>query len=312
MEDQSTGKKKLTFRAFVKIIKNTVQGFTDDNVTGLSGSLAYATLFSIIPFLSLLVSIGSFFNADLSGPLYSELESIMGAEVVEQLKAILTNAEDSDASTLATIVTLGVTIFGATAIFAEIQSSLNTIWGIKPVPKKSWLKYIKNRLLSFSIILIFAFILLITFVITNVIGHLMGKIMSGYPDIADSLVKIAGMILNLGVTTCIFVLIFKMLPDATIRSRDVFVGALVTTILFLIGQWGISFYIGIANVGSVYGAAAFLVILITWLYYSAIIIYIGAEFTESWADEMGGRIIPDEYAVTTKTIEVRDGKVVQP
>ncbi len=311
MEEQSTGKNKLMIRAFVKIIKNTIQGFTDDNVTGLSGSLAYATLFSIIPFLSLLVTIGSFFNADLSGPLYTRLESITGADVVEQLKAILTNAEDSDASTLATIVTLGVTIFGATAIFAEIQSSLNTIWGIKPVPKKSWLKYIKNRLLSFSIILIFAFILLITFVVTNVIGHLMGKIMSGYPEIADSLVKIAGMILNLGVTTCIFVLIFKMLPDATIRSRDVFVGALVTTILFLIGQWGISFYIGIANVGSVYGAAAFLAILITWLYYSAIIIYIGAEFTESWADEMGGRIVPDEYAVTTKTIEVRDGEVVQ-
>jgi len=137
MDDSFVPKKKLTFRVFVKIIKNTIQGFTDDNVTGLSGSLAYATLFSIIPFLSLLVTIGTFFHADLTTQLYTQLEPVLGAEVVKSLREILDSAEDANASTLATIITLGVTIFGATAIFAEIQSSLNTIWGIKPVPKKA-------------------------------------------------------------------------------------------------------------------------------------------------------------------------------
>lgn len=192
-----------------------------------------------------------------------------------------------------------------------MQGSLNTIWGIKAIPKKGWLKYIKNRLLSFSIILVFAFILLITFSITNIIGNLSERFMSNYPEIAESFVKLVGILINIGVTAFIFILIFKMLPDAQIKTKDVLVGALVTTFLFLVGQWAISLYIGIANVGTVYGAAAFMAILITWIYYSALIIYIGAEFTESWANEMGGRIFPDKYAVATKIIEIHEDKPLE-
>jgi len=304
-------KKTFSINILTKIIKDTIQGFTDDNIPRLSASLAYATLFSIIPFLSLLITIGTFFHTDLANQLYTQLQPVIGPEVVEQLRSIIGNAKKTDSSTLAAIVTLGVTIFGATAIFAEMQGSLNTIWGIKAIPKKGWLKYIKNRLLSFSIILIFAFILLITFTITNIIGNLSDRFMSNYPEVAESLVKIIGMSLNLGVTAFIFVLMFKMLPDAKIKSKDVFVGALVTTFLFLVGQWGISFYISIADVGSVYGAAAFMAILITWIYYSAMIIYIGAEFTEAWANEMGSKIFPDEFAVTTRIIEIHEDKPVE-
>ncbi len=306
MEDRSINKKKLSFPVLVKIVKDTIKGFSDDNVTRLSASLAYATLFSIIPFLSLLITIGAFFHADLGNQLYTQLQPILGADVVDQLKSILANANKTDSSTFAALVSLAVSIFGASTIFAEVQGSLNTIWGIKAIPKKSWLKYIQNRLLSFSIILVFAFILLITFTITNVISNLSDRIMSSYPDVAESFVKILGMIINICVTTFIFALMFKMLPDAKIKMKDVLVGALVTTVLFLIGQWAISLYIGIANVGNVYGAAAFMAILITWIYYSAIIIYIGAEFTESWANEMGGKIFPDEFAVTTKIIEIHE------
>ena len=221
------------------------------------------------------------------------------------------NAEKTDSSTLAAILALGVTIFGATAIFAEVQGSLNTIWGIKAIPKKGWLKYIKNRMLSFSIILVFAFILLITFSITNIISNVSDRFMSNFPEIAASFVKIMGMVINIGVTAFIFVLMFKMLPDAKIKSKDVIVGALVTTFLFLVGQWGISLYIGMADVGSVYGVAAFMAVLITWIYYSAIIIYIGAEFTEAWANEMGGKIFPDKFAVATKIIEVHEDRPLE-
>lgn len=311
MEDQTQTKKKLSFSVLVKILKDTVQGFMDDNVMRLSASLAYATLFAIIPFLSLLITIGTFFHTDLTNQLYTQLQPIIGTDVVAQLKAVIDSAEKTDSSTFATIISLGVSIFGATAIFAEIQGSLNTIWGIKAIPKKSWLKYIKNRLLSFSIILVFAFILLITFSITNIIASLSERFMSNYPDVAESIVNVVGMIVNISVTTFIFVLIFKILPDAKIKSKDVVVGALVTTFLFLIGQWGISLYISIANVGSVYGAAAFMAVLITWIYYSAIIIYIGAEFTEAWANEMGGRIFPAEFAVTTKIIEIHEDKPLE-
>ncbi len=311
METSSKPRKKLTFPVFVKIIKDTFQGFGDDNVTRLSASLAYATLFSIIPFLSLLITIGVYFHVDLAGQLYTQLQPVVGAEVVEHLRNILESAENTDSTTWATIISLGVSIFGATAIFAEIQGSLNTIWGIKAVPKKSWLKYIQNRLLSFSIILIFAFILLITFSVTNIISNLTDRFMASYPDIAQSLVKLVGLIINVCVTTIIFILLYKILPDAKIKSKDIVVGALATTILFLVGQWGISLYIGIANVGSVYGAAAFMAILITWIYYSAMIIYIGAEFTEAWANEMGGRIVPDEYAVATRIVEIHEHKPVK-
>lgn len=303
-EDQ-TGK-KLTFSVLVKIIRNTIQGFSDDNVTRLSASLAYATLFSMIPFLSLLITIGVFLHMDLANQLYTQLEPIVGTEVVQQLRDVIGNAEKTDSSTLATIVSLGVSIFGATAIFAEIQGSLNTIWGIKAVPKKGWLKYIQNRMLSFSIILVFAFILLITFSISNIIVSLSDRFMSNYPEIAEISVNTVGVLINIAITAIIFTLIFKILPDAKIKSKDIFVGAVVTTVLFLVGQWGISFYIGIANVGTVYGAAAFMAVLITWIYYSAVIIYIGAEFTEAWANEMGGKIIPDEYAVATRVIEIHE------
>ena len=123
----------------------------------LSASLAYATLFSIIPLLSLLVTIGVLLNIDFTNQLYAQLEPIVGSKVIDALQAIMENAETTDSFSFATIISIGVTIFGATTVFAEIQSSLNTIWGIKAVPKKSWLKYIINRLLSFSVILAFAF-----------------------------------------------------------------------------------------------------------------------------------------------------------
>lgn len=311
MKGQTNKKKKFSLSVLVQVLKDTVQGFIDDNITRLSASLAYATLFSIIPFLSLVIAIGVFFQMDLAGQLYTELKPIVGEEAVEQLSAIIGNAEKSHSSTFATLISLGVSIFGATTIFAEIQGSLNTIWGIKAIPKKSWLKYIKTRLLSFSIILIFAFILLITFSITNFITDMSDRFMANYPDIAESFVKVAGLLINIGVTTLIFALIFKILPDAKIKIKDVLVGAAVTTVLFLIGQWGISLYIGIANVGTVYGAAAFMAILVTWIYYSAIIVYIGAEFTEAWADQMGSKIFPDEYAVATKIIEIHEDKPVE-
>ncbi len=299
-------KKKKGFSSLLKILKDTIKGFSDDKVLRLSASLAYATLFSIIPLLSLLITIGAALHIDIANQLFTQLQTVLGTSVVDQLRNILESADRTDSLTLAAIVSLAVSIFGATTIFAEIQDSLNTIWGIKTVPKKGWLKYIKNRLLSFSVILIFAFILLITFSISNIIGGLSDRFMSNYPDIAESLVKIVGVILNVAVTVLIFILMFKMLPDAKIKIKDVFVGAFVTTILFLIGQWAISLYIDIANVGSTYGVAAFMIIIITWIYYSAIIIYIGAEFTQAWANEKGSRIIPDEFAVATKTIEVQE------
>lgn len=304
-------KDTLLSHYLVKILQDTVRGIGQDRVTRLSASLAYATLFSIIPFISFLIMVGGFFSIDLAGQLYVYLQSIVGPEVVDQLREILANAERRETTGLSALIALGITLFGATTIFAEMQGSLNFIWGIKAVPKKGWLKYIKNRLLSFSIVLVFAFILLITFSITNLISSLGDRFGTSYPDVAESLIKFTGMAINLVVTVAIFSLIFKILPDAKIKIKDVIVGATVTSVLFLVGQWGISLYIGVANVGSAYGVAAFMIVLVTWIYYSAMIIYIGAEFTQAWANEKGGKIVPDEFAVATKIIEMHEEQSVR-
>ena len=299
-------KKKLTLPVLIKIIKETIKGIGEDRVVRISASLAFATLFSIIPLFSVIAMIGSLFSVDLDVRVFNQLEAILGAEAVEQLQPILQESMTTEFTNLAAIISLGVTLFGATTIFAVMQTSLNQIWHIKAVPKKGWLKFIKNRLLSFSIILVLAFLLLVTFTITNFITNFTDRIMSDFPDVATVFVKIIGTILNFGVTTSIFVLIFTMLPDAKIKYKDVLVGAIVTTVLFLVGQWGISVYFGLSNVGSVYGVAAFLAIFLTWIYYSAIIVFVGAEFTQAWANEMGSKIYPDEYAVATKVVEIKE------
>ena len=304
-------RKKLTIPVLIKIIKETIQGIGEDRVVRISGSLAYATLFSIIPLFSVLAIIGSIFQFELDVRLFNQLQAVLGTEAVEQLQPILAKSVTTEFTNLAAIISLGVTLFGATTIFAVLQSSLNVIWHIKPIPKKGWLKFLKNRLLSFSIILVLAFLLLVTFTITSFITNFTDRIMADFQDVALVFVKIIGTIINIGVTTFIFVLIFKMLPDAKIKSKDVIVGAIVTTVLFLVGQWGISVYFGLSNVGSVYGVAAFLAIFLTWIYYSAIIIFVGAEFTQAWANEMGSKIYPDEYAVATKVVEIKkEGKPI--
>lgn len=287
-----------------KIAKDTIDGVIEDNVTRLSASLAFATLFSIIPFFSLLVTIGAWFDVDLTSQLYVYLEPVVSKEVIYAFQAVIENAKHTQGWSLTAIVSICVSIFGATTVFAEIQGSLNLIWGIKAVPKKGWLKFLKNRLLSFSIILVFAFIMLVTFSVTNLITKLSHIFTEHNPSVAKWVVMVVGMTMNIIVTAAVFTLIFKVLPDARIKVKDVCIGAFVTTILLMVGQWGISFYIGVADVGNVYGAAAFMAIFITWIYYSAIIIYTGAEFTKAWANELGGKIVPDEYAVAVKEVEV--------
>lgn len=303
-------KSKINIKSVWEVLKTTLQAFSDDAVTRLSAALAYATLFAIVPFFSLLIAIGTFFDLNFANQFYAQLEPVVGVEVVTQIQNMVQNAYTETGSTLATIISIGIMIFGATAIFAQMQSSLNTIWGIKPKPKKGWVKMITNRLLSFSLILVFGFILLITFSLTALINNFSSTLAARYPEITTILLSSLAVVINIFVTTVIFILLFKFLPDAKIKFKDVAVGAVVTTILFLLGQYGISMYLKHNNSTSVYGAAAFIIILLTWIYYTSIIIYIGAEFTKAWANKMGSKIYPDEYAVSTKIIEVQDDKPI--
>jgi len=203
----------------------------------------------------------------------------------------------------------GITLLiGATTVFAEIQDSINGIWGLKPKPKKGWLKMLQNRFLSFSVIVSLGFILLVSLGISSIIDGFSDRLKDRFPDVTVVIFYIINVVITLFVTTLIFGVIFKVLPDATIKWKDVISGAVVTALLFMLGKLGISFYISKSNVGSTYGTAGSLVVLLLWVYYSAIILYFGAEFTKAYAVKYGSNIFPNHYAVTTKMVEVETGR----
>lgn len=303
-------KSKISLKSLWTILKKTAQGFSDDKVTRLSAALSYVTIFSFAPFILVIITIGAFFAKDIESELFGELGTFLGSDVAKGLQEVVHNAQVTNTSTLTTIIGIAVIVFSATTIFASMQESLNTIWGIKPKPKKGWLKLIKNRLLSFSVIIALGFILLVTMSVSSIIGLLNTKLMAYYPDATVIVFQSIGIILNIAFTSIVFLLIFKMLPDAKIKFKDVAIGAFVTTILFLVGQYAISIYLSRSNIVSLYGAAASVLLLLIWVYYSATIVYIGAEFTKAWADELGGKIYPDEYAVSTRIIEIEEDKPV--
>jgi membrane protein len=197
-------------------------------------------------------------------------------------------------------------------VFAEIQESINMVWGLKPKPKKGWLKMLQNRLLSFSVVVGLGFLLLVSLGISAIIEALSSRLQNAFPEVAVIIFYIINLLIQFGVTTVLFGAIFTVLPDAKIKWKEVVAGAITTAILFMIGKFLISFYISKTNVGSTYGTAGSLVILLLWIYYSSIILYFGAEFTKAYAVKYGSAIHPNDYAVITKTVEVETGsKTIQ-
>ena len=301
--------KKFSYKGFIEIFKNAFTGFGDDKVTKLSGSLAYYTVFSMGPLLIVIISLcGMFLGREaVEGKIYGQLAGFVGADTAAQLQEIIKNASLAGKSKVAAIIG-GITLLvGATTIFAEIQDSINSIWGLKPKPKRGWLKMIQNRFLSFSVIVSLGFLLLVSLGVTSLIDGFSDRLKAYFPDVTIVLFYVINVFITLCVTTLIFGVIFKVLPDAKIKWKDVFAGALATAFLFMLGKFGISFYISKSNVGSTYGTAGSLVILLLWIYYSSLILYFGAELTKAYAVKYGSPIHPNDYAVTTKTVEVETG-----
>lgn len=303
-------KKKITPAGIWKVLKGAFSGFSDDKVTKLSGSLAYYTVFSMGPLLVLIISLcGLFFGRDaVEGKVYSTLSGFVGSDTAAQLQEIIRNASIGGKGKIAAIVGAVTLLIGATSVFAEIQDSINSIWGLKPKPKKSWLKILQNRFLSFSVIISLGFVLLVSLAISGVIEALSNRLQAAYPDVAVVIFYILNLLITIVITTFIFATIFKVLPDAEIRWRDVAIGSVVTALLFMVGKFAIGFYISQSNVGSTYGTAGSLVVLLLWVYYSSFILYFGAEFTKAYAMEYGAPIHPNKYAVTMKEVEVETGK----
>jgi membrane protein len=240
----------------------------------------------------------------IEGTIYGQIKDFVGAGAAEQIQNIIRNATATGSSRLAATLGIITLLIGATTVFAEIQDSINSIWNLKPKPKRGWLKIIKDRLLSFSVIISLGFILLVSLIINGLIESLMERLQARFPELTVMMIYITNLVLTLLITALLFGIIFKVLPDAKIRWKDVTVGALVTALLFMLGKFGITFYIGHSTIGSTYGAAGSIVVLLLWIYYSSIILYFGAEFTKYYAARFGSRIVPRDYAVWVKQVEI--------
>lgn len=300
---------KVTLKGLSHVLKESLSKFGDDKITKLSGSLAYSTVFSMGPLIIVIISLCSIFlgKEAIEGKIYEQLKGFLGSDSAKQLQAIIKNAAISGNSKIAAIIGGITLLIGATAIFSEIQDSINGIWGIKPKPKKGWIKFLQNRFLSFSLIVGLGFLLLVSLSVNTLIDGFNAKLQVWFPDVSVVLFYIINILLTAAIVTLIFAVIFKVLPDADIMWKDVTAGAFTTALLFMIGKLGISFYISKSNVGSTFGTAGSLVILLVWVYYSSIILYFGAEFTKAWSVNYGLPIKPNHYAVTTKLVEVQTG-----
>ena len=300
---------KISFKGMWVVLKNSFIGFDEDKVTKLSGSLAYYTVFSMGPLLIVIISLcGMFLGKEaVEGKIYAQLAGFVGADTAAQLQEIIKNASLAGKSKVAAIIGGITLLIGSTTVFAEIQDSINGIWGLKPKPKRGWVKMLQNRFLSFSVIISLGFLLLVSLGVTAIIDGFSDRLSNRFPQVAIVVFYIINVLITLGVTTLIFGVIFKVLPDATIKWKDVTAGAVATSLLFMLGKFGISFYISKSNVGSTYGTAGSLVILLLLVYYSSLILYFGAEFTKAYAVKYGSNIYPTQYAVTTKVVEVETG-----
>jgi len=297
-------------KAYWTILKQTFSDFIDDKVLKLSASLAYYTIFSVAPMLIVIIFFCDLFlgREAIEGTLYSQIKDLVGSEAAIQVQQMIRNASLSQDMSWATIVGFVTLFIGATGVFAEIQDSINTIWRLKSKPKKGkgLVRMIMNRLQSFSLVISMGFILLVSLVVNGIIEIFNQRLASLFPQVGMVVIYLVNWAITFAVITALFAVIFKVLPDARIRWRDVIVGSVATAILFMLGKFAIGFYLGASKVGSTYGAAGSIVIILLWVYYSAAILYFGAEFTRVYVQHFGARIYPNDYAVWIKQVEVEE------
>jgi membrane protein len=292
-------------KPWLTIFRQTFDEFGNDKVMKLSAALAYYTIFSLPPMLIVLIASAGFIygREAIEGRLYSHITEWVGSNAALQIEQMIKSIHLSGKGKLATIVGLATLIIGATGVFIEIQDSINLIWGIRPRPKKGWLSMLINRLLSFSMVLSMGFLLLVSLLINALLSSFEAKISVYLPDLSVYILFVGNYLLTFGIIALLFGTIYKVLPDARIGWRDVTVGAIATAILFMIGKFAIGLYLQHSNLGSAYGAAGSIVIILVWVYYSSIILYFGAEFTQVYAHHCGTKITPKEYAVLYKEQE---------
>ncbi|WP_106524665.1 YihY/virulence factor BrkB family protein [Taibaiella chishuiensis] len=291
-------KVKQIFKKYWEILMDAGNSFINDKGMKLSGSLAYSTIFSLPPMLLLIIIFGgTFYGQDaLQGRIFTELKDIVGSNTALQIQDIIKGLQFQKNSTIATVIGTIALVIGATGIFVEIQDSLNMIWGVRPKAKKGFIKLVLNRVISFSMIIGLGFLLIVSLVVNTLLLALSRWILGKFPELPFNALNLINTAIIFFVISFLFTVIFKMLPDVRIRWKQVWPGAFVTAALFLVGKFLIGVYISNTNTVSLYGAASSIIVLLLWIYFSAAILYFGAQFTRAYIEYHGRKIEPNSYA----------------
>ncbi len=291
--------KKQFFKNSWGIIRDSFKEFSNDKVFKLSAALAYYTIFSLPSMLIVIIGLCSiFYGRDaIQGQVFSKIQGIVGADAAKQIQDVLTHTTLRHDGFVATAVGIGTLLLTATGMFGEIQDSINSIWGLQTKPKKGIIKMLFNRLTSFSMIVVLGFILLVSLVLNALLEGLIHKLERFFSPEAINFLFILDYGVMILVTATLFASIFKVLPDAKIKWSDVWVGAFTTSVLFLLGKFLIGYYLKSNKSIGAYGAAGSVILILLWVYYSALILYFGAEFTQVYVKYKKRRIEPNKYAV---------------
>ena len=303
----SRSARKSFFGTALKLLNLTVQEWLQDKAPQLGAALAYYTVFSLAPLILVLLAIvGVIFRHDPAGAwskLTEQMSYFLDKSALEVVQNIARKASQPRKSTLATIIGIALALFGASGVFGQLQDALNTVWGVKAKPGLGLSGFLRTRFLSFAMVAGVCFLLLVSLAIEALLkgfSHYIQSVMPGGLTIAVSVY----LIFDFAVITTLFAMIFKILPDVKTRWRDMWIGAVMTAIFFLIGKWALGLYLGSGTAASAYGTAGSLITLLLWVYYSAQILLFGAELTQVYASEFGSPIEPDKHAVQIEQKEV--------
>src|SRR5436309_6952482 len=290
------------------LFKQTFSEWLEDKAPQLGAALAYYTVFSLAPLvLVLLAVVGLIFRNDPGGAwnkITEQMSYFLDKSAVEVVQNIAHKAAQPNKSLLATIIGILLALFGASGVFEQLQDALNTIWGVKAKPGGGIWGFLRSRFLSFAMVGGICFLLLVSLTLESVLkgfSHYVQSMLPGGIFIAMTVY----LVFDFAVIVLLFAIIFKFLPDVNIQWRDVWIGAIMTAVLFGVGKWALGFYLGSGTAGSAYGAASSLITLLLWVYYSSQILLFGAEFTQVYAERAGRGAKPDKYAVRIETKEVQ-------
>lgn len=291
-------------KGIFQLVKQAFKDFSDDECTTMAAALSYYTVFALPPLLLLIVMIvGAVMDPqDVREALHGQLGSLLGQSGGDEIRTILEKAQETktpDAGRpVAAVLGVVTLLLGATGVFGQLQGALNKVWEVKPDPAQGGIKnFLVKRIFSFGMVLAIAFLLLVSLALTaaiSAVGDVVGRMV---PGLGQVLLYVLNFTVSFGVITLLFAAMFKIVPDAEVAWKDVWVGAVVTGLLFMVGKFAIGFYLGRSNPGEVFGAAGSLAILLVWIYYASMIVFFGAEFTQTWAERRGGGVVPEEGAV---------------